>query len=52
MSRTTAFFLTVTLWGLLNYFFDNNLEAWKILFHQALAIASFNITYYYCWQER
>jgi len=52
MSRTAAFFMTIALWAVLNYFFDNNLESWKIWFHQAWAIAFFNINYYYFFQER
>lgn len=52
MSRTTCFFLTIALWGVLNIFFDNTIQAWKILAYQAWAIASFNVIYYYCWQEK
>lgn len=52
MTRTWSCVMTIVMWGVFNYFFDNNVESWKTLFNQAWAVAFCNINYYYFFQER
>lgn len=47
MTRVWFFFWWVFCGIAINYFFDNNVESWKILFHQTTSIAIFSLCYWY-----